>query len=96
MMADRATGALYEIVVRGELDERFGLLFKGMEVRRTGGTTILAGEVRDQAKLHGLIEQVEELGLELISVQQVTREPAGQVTPGRAGSPKATKGQNDV
>jgi hypothetical protein len=32
--------------------------------------TILTGMLRDQAQLHGVIEHVEELGLELLSVER--------------------------
>jgi hypothetical protein len=65
-------GAVYRIVVRGELDSRFAYLFDGMEMNRVEGTTTLTGEVIDQAQLHGYIERFEELGLELLSVEQMT------------------------
>jgi hypothetical protein len=41
-----------------------------MEIERVGGTTVLSGQVIDQAQLHGFIERIEELGLELLSVEQ--------------------------
>jgi hypothetical protein len=63
-------GQNYRLVIRGELDERFAYLFEGMRMERTAGQTILTGSVRDQAQLHGFFERVEELGLDLISVQQ--------------------------
>ena len=72
--------ATYRVVVRGELDERFAYLFEGMNLEQTEGTTLISGRVRDQAQLHGLIERIEELGLELISVQQVDT--------GESGSPR--------
>jgi hypothetical protein len=58
----------YELVIRGELSERFGLLFEGMRLERDRGMTVITGAVLDQAHLHGLIERVQELGLELVSV----------------------------
>jgi hypothetical protein len=67
-------GAKYRIVVRGELDDRFAHLFNGMTMQRVEGTTVLTGCVIDQAQLHGFIERLEELGLELLSVKQL--EPA--------------------
>ena len=67
-------GAKYTIVVRGELDDRFAHLFNGMTMQRVEGTTVLTGCVIDQAQLHGFIERLEELGLELLSVKQL--EPA--------------------
>jgi len=65
--------AQYRIVVRGELDERFAYLFNDMQMERVEGTTVLSGEVLDQAQLHGFIERIEELGLELLSLEQVTQ-----------------------
>ena len=69
------TGAAYRIVVRGELDSRFACLFNGMQMERVAGTTVLTGRVIDQAQLHGYIERFEELGLELLTVEQ-TGEPS--------------------
>ncbi len=38
----------------------------------TGTTeTVLTGDIRDQAQLHGLLQRVELLGLELVEVRQV-------------------------
>ncbi len=59
---------MYELVIRGEIGDRFGVLLEGMRLDRAGGRTGITGPVRDQAHLHGLIAQVEELGLELVSV----------------------------
>jgi hypothetical protein len=64
-------GAKYTIVVRGELDDRFAHLFNGMGMERVDGTTVLTGRVIDQAQLHGFIERLEELGLELLSIKQL-------------------------
>ena len=64
-------GAVYRIVVRGELDRRFAVLFDGMAMECVAGTTVLTGSVVDQAQLHGFIERCEELGLELLSVEQI-------------------------
>ena len=58
----------YELVVRGELGDRFVVLFEGMRLERRDGLTVLTGAVVDQARLHGLIERVQDLGLELVSV----------------------------
>ena len=67
-----ASGQNYRLVIRGELDKRFAYLFEGMRMEGKAGQTILTGAVRDQAQLHGFFERVEELGLELVSVQQTT------------------------
>ncbi len=63
--------ATYQLVVRGELDDRFELVFTGMELSQVEGTTVMTGKVRDDAALYGLVERIAELGLELVSIQQV-------------------------
>ena len=65
----------YELVVKGEIGDRFGVMFEGMRLQRVSGTTVLAGPVRDQAQLHGLIERIQELGIELVSVNPTERSP---------------------
>jgi hypothetical protein len=63
--------ATYQLVVRGELDTRFELVFTGMELSQVEGTTVMIGKVRDDAALYGLVDRIAELGLELVSIQQV-------------------------
>jgi hypothetical protein len=64
-------GSRYRIVVSGELGGRFAYLFAGMQIERSEGTTVLTGIIRDQAQLHGCIERIQELGLELLSVERL-------------------------
>ena len=73
MGSDPVGGAEYRIVVRGELDPRFAYLFSGMQMEQNAGETVLEGTVIDQAQLHGFIERCEELGLELLSVEQTSK-----------------------
>jgi len=65
------SGTTYRIVVRGELDDRFAYLFNGMELQRIDGTTVLTGSVLDRAQLQGFIERLDELALELVTVEQI-------------------------
>ena len=67
-----AGGAAYRLTVRGEIDQRFEYLFEPMALTRTAGTTVISGKVVDQAQLHGLIERIADLGLELLSVERVS------------------------
>jgi hypothetical protein len=60
----------YRIVVRGEIGDRFSLLLEGMQMERLDGTTVLTGDVVDQARLSSLISQIHDLGLELVAVEQ--------------------------
>jgi hypothetical protein len=83
----------YRIVVAGELSGRFAPAFDGMTVQCTAGQTVITGVVVDQPQLHGLLDRVGELGLELVSVNAIGDEdrPAGVQLrrAGSAGSPPA-------
>jgi hypothetical protein len=61
-------------VVRGELSQRFSYAFDGMTLAAGDGQTTITGPVVDQAHLHGLLNRVGELGLELVSLN-ATLEP---------------------
>ena len=61
----------YEFRVRGRLAERLLSSFDGFDAEIQPVETILSGEVTDQAALHGVLEQIESLGLELVEVRQV-------------------------
>jgi hypothetical protein len=61
----------YEIRVKGVLDSRWSAWFDGLQVSSDDGdVTTIAGEVRDQAALHGLLAKVRDLGLELLAVDR--------------------------
>jgi hypothetical protein len=62
---------LYEIRIKGCLDNRRAAWFEGLTItREENGNTLLTGRV-DQAALHGLLKKVRDSGLPLISVAQV-------------------------
>ena len=74
----------YQIVVDGELSDRFVATFGDMRLERGAGRTSLTGEIADQAQLHGLLARVAELGLSLVSFGPVA---AGQpIDDGRPSS----------
>jgi hypothetical protein len=68
--------ARYEIVVRGEVSDRLRAGFGAVALRRSAGMTTLVGEVADQAQLHGLLAMIQELGLELVSVNPAALDEA--------------------
>jgi hypothetical protein len=70
-MTPETRGRQYELVLRGEIGDHYGLLFDGMHLERVAGTTVLTGPVVDQAHLHGVIARIQELGIELVSVNPV-------------------------
>ena len=64
--------ATYQLVARGDVDPRCVYLFGGLQMRHAADLTIMTGRIVDQTQLHGLIDRVEELGLELLSVEQLS------------------------
>jgi len=70
--AERDAVGRYEIRVKGHLDARWVAWFDGMALTHDGdGTTLIHGDVVDQAALHGLLGKVRDVGLLLVSVTQV-------------------------
>ena len=62
--------ALFEIHLRGHLGDTLLGAFPGLRAERCGGDTLLTGPLPDQAALHGVLGQVEALGLELLEVRR--------------------------
>ena len=59
----------YEIRVKGHLGTRWATWFDGLTLTNcSDGTTSIHGVVLDQSALHGLLQKVRDLGLDLISV----------------------------
>jgi hypothetical protein len=81
MMRKKGKGTLYRIVVRSELTDRYASAFEGMEIETKEGQTILSGEVKDQPHLFGILDRLNSLGLELLSVQAISEEahPSAEV-----------------
>jgi hypothetical protein len=69
-----STRTVYQIVVRGEISERYAMAFEGMEMEAKSGRTILTGEIIDNSHLHGILDRIIALGLELVSVEEMSRE----------------------
>jgi hypothetical protein len=68
-MMHKGTGTVYRIVVRSELSDKYAVAFEGMEMETKDGDTILTGEVIDQPHLFGILDRINGLGLQLLSVQ---------------------------
>ena len=63
---------LYEIRLKGHLDDRWADWFGGVTITlEDNGNTLLTGPVIDQAALHGLLKKVRDLGMPLLSVNFV-------------------------
>jgi hypothetical protein len=68
----------YRLTVQGELSDNLQPAFPGMQLTRSEGNTALAGTVRDQAELQGLLRRVSDLGLTLLEANAVDDLPARQ------------------
>jgi hypothetical protein len=60
--------ATYELRVRGHVS---GSALDGLEGLGMRCDTVVSGIVQDQSALHGLLERVRDLGLELVEVHRV-------------------------
>ena len=61
----------YEIKVKGRLSDTVTSIFEDFTASVKPAETTLRGAIRDQAELHGLLEQLHSLGLELIEVKRL-------------------------
>lgn len=62
---------IYEFRVRGHLGQTVLRGFPDLDAQTSCECTLLKGCVRDQAGLHGVLAQIETLGLELLEVRRV-------------------------
>jgi hypothetical protein len=80
----------YRIVLRGRLSENFESAFDGMTLEHGPNRTVLTCDVRDQAQLYGLIDRLQEFGIELLAVEPADNSGGGPEPgcyPARAGGP---------
>ncbi len=66
----------YEITVQGCLDETWSTWFDGLTIRcLDGGKTIMTGQMADQPALYGILKKIRDLGVVLVSVNQLNIDP---------------------
>jgi hypothetical protein len=71
----RAT-ARYEIRIKGGLGADASSVFEPLTVEPRGHETVLHGEIADQAALHGILDRIQDLGLQLIEVRRLPNDSA--------------------
>lgn len=72
MTNERDQPVVYQIRISGHLGCDWSGWFEGLTISpQANGDTLLTGPVVDQAALHGLLKQVRDLGLPLLSVTHV-------------------------
>ncbi len=57
-----------KIKVQGHLDKVWKDRFEGMDIIYEGNNTILSGNIKDDAFMHGILNIIRDLNLKLISV----------------------------
>lgn len=60
----------YQIRLRGVLSATLLCAFPGLSAETEANETRLTGVLRDQAALHGVLAEIEALGLELLEVRR--------------------------
>jgi len=72
------TPAIYQIRVKGSLEQKWSDWFDGLAIiPQAGDETLLLGPVADQATLHGMLAKISNLGLPLLLVQRVEKVERG-------------------
>ena len=61
--------ATYEITVRGRLSAGLACAFDGFFVTPSPAATVIRGQI-DRSALHGVLERIDALGLELLDVRR--------------------------
>jgi hypothetical protein len=64
-------GGSYEIHINGRLSDSVVAAFEGLTATVQPVETVLHGPVQDQSSLHGLLDRIQSLGLELVEIRQL-------------------------
>ena len=75
----------YQIRLKGHLDPRHTKWLEGFSLTLSpGGETILTGRIVDQAALFGLLFRIRDLGIPLLSINEIDPDRAGVNNAGTA------------
>jgi hypothetical protein len=64
-------GGSYEIRIKGRLSDSLLTEFEGLTATVEPVETVLHGPVPDQSSLHGLLDRIQSLGLELVEIRRL-------------------------
>ena len=62
-----------KITIQGQLDKKWKNSFEGMKINYEKGNTILSGQIKDEAHLHGILNFIRDLNLKLISINPIDK-----------------------
>lgn len=83
---------VYQIRLKGHLGSQWTDWFGGMTISlEENGETLLTGPVVDQAALHGLLRQVRDLGMPLVSVSSIDHGSSTSLGTSQADAPDVNK-----
>lgn len=75
----KSSQIIYEIKIKGRLDERWSEWFERLAfTHESGDTTTLSGPLPDQVALHSILLKIRDMNLTLISVTQSESTGFGQ------------------
>jgi hypothetical protein len=57
-----------KITIQGHLDKKWKNTFEGMKISYEGDNTILTGNLKDEAHMHGVLNIIRDLNIKLLSV----------------------------
>ena len=60
----------YEITLRGAAGPTVRAAFADFDLEVRGDQTVLRGEIPDQAALHGVLDRIRALGIEIVEVRR--------------------------
>lgn len=83
-------GATYELRLRGPVSSHAVGVFEELDMQTD---TVVSGVVQDQAALHGVLERIRDLGLELLDVRRV---PSQRSAIGPLPSAQPSEGDDDA
>jgi hypothetical protein len=61
----------YEIRIKGRMSDSLTGAFEDFTASLKPAETVMRGELRDQSELHGVLDRIQSLGLELIEVRRL-------------------------
>ena len=61
----------YQIIVKGRLNANWQDWFRGIDLVVEGDNSIITGSFPDQAALHGTLNKIRDLNLELLKVEKL-------------------------
>ena len=67
-----------EIKIKGQIDQDWSDILAGLKITYAAdGSTLLSGTIRDQSALYGLLFQLSNLGLQLVSLSSISLNNTG-------------------